>query len=278
MERGDKMEKNKAIPPGYMTVGQVAGKTGVTVRTLQYYDKMELLSPSAESEGGRRLYTDKDVVRLHQILSMKSLGFSLDDIKNRLIPLDTPEDVAEALSEQAAALREKIDKLTGSLEAIDALKEEVLMMNAVDFGKYADIVVNLQMKNEYYWLIKNFDNRTLDHFRSRFDKDSGRAMLETFTSLQEEAVRLQREGVSPESGKGQRLAKAYWEMVTAFTDGDMSMLSNLMEAETFEDPKGRWKEKQAVVHSFIEPALEAYFAKTGYDPFAGGHKDACQTD
>ena len=109
------MEKSKAIPPGYMTVGQVAGKTGVTVRTLQYYDKMELLSPSAESEGGRRLYTDKDVVRLHQILSMKSLGFSLDDIKNRLIPLDTPEDVAEALSEQAAALREKIDKLTGCL-------------------------------------------------------------------------------------------------------------------------------------------------------------------
>ena len=42
------MEKSKAIPPGYMTVGQVAGKTGVTVRTLQYYDKMELLSPSAE--------------------------------------------------------------------------------------------------------------------------------------------------------------------------------------------------------------------------------------
>ena len=53
----------------------------VTVRTLQYYDREGVLSPSAESAGGRRLYTDKDLVRLHQILSLKSLGFSLDDIK-----------------------------------------------------------------------------------------------------------------------------------------------------------------------------------------------------
>ena len=52
----------------------------VTVLTLQYYDK-EGCSPSAESEGGRRLYTDKDLVLLHQILSLKSLGFSLKDIK-----------------------------------------------------------------------------------------------------------------------------------------------------------------------------------------------------
>ena len=85
------MEKHKAIPQGYMTVGEVAKKMGVTVRTLQYYDKEGLLSPSAESEGGRRLYTDKDLVTLHQIMSLKSLGFSLDDIKQRLIYLETPE-------------------------------------------------------------------------------------------------------------------------------------------------------------------------------------------
>ena len=59
------MEKSKAIPQGYMTVGEVAKKMGVTVRTLQYYDREGLFSPSAESEGGRRLYTDKDVVKLH---------------------------------------------------------------------------------------------------------------------------------------------------------------------------------------------------------------------
>ena len=64
-----------------MTVGEAAKKMGVTVRTLQYYDKQGVLPPSAETEGGRRLYTDKDMIKLHQILSMKHLGFSLDDIK-----------------------------------------------------------------------------------------------------------------------------------------------------------------------------------------------------
>ena len=84
------MAKHRAISPGYMTVGEVAKKIGVTVRTLQYYDKEGLLSPSAESEGGRRLYTDKDLVILHQIISLKSLGFSLNDIKHHLISLETP--------------------------------------------------------------------------------------------------------------------------------------------------------------------------------------------
>lgn len=75
------MDKQKAIPQGYMTVGEIARKMDVTVRTLQHYDREGLLSPSAMSEGGRRLYTDKDIVKLHQILSLKHLGFSLSDIK-----------------------------------------------------------------------------------------------------------------------------------------------------------------------------------------------------
>lgn len=53
------MEKYRAIPEGYMTVGEAAKKMGVSVRTLQYYDKEGIVSPSAQSEGGRRLYTDK---------------------------------------------------------------------------------------------------------------------------------------------------------------------------------------------------------------------------
>ena len=105
------MDKKRAIPEGYMTVGELAGKMGTTVRTLQYYDREGLLSPSSESEGGRRLYTYKDMIRLHQIQALKSLGFSLGDIKNRLISLDTPEEVAEALTGQAQSIREKIWQL-----------------------------------------------------------------------------------------------------------------------------------------------------------------------
>ena len=129
------MPKNeRALPDGFMTVGKLAERMGVTVRTLQYYDREGLLSPTAESGGGRRLYTDKDMIQLHQILSLKSLGFSLDDIKNRLAPLDTPADVADALAAQAAAVREKIAVLTESLTAIETLRAEVLQMQTVDLS------------------------------------------------------------------------------------------------------------------------------------------------
>ena len=248
------MPKNeRALPDGFMTVGKLAERMGVTVRTLQYYDREGLLSPTAESGGGRRLYTDKDMIQLHQILSLKSLVFSL-------------ADVADALAAQAAAVREKIAVLTESLTAIETLRAEVLQMQTVDFKKYADIIVNLQMKNEFYWLIKHFDERTLDHIRSRFDKESGRAMLETFNRLQDETLRLQAAGEPPEGARGQALAAAFWQMVTEFTGGDMEILAKLMEMGSFDGADAAWRQRQAAASAYIEPALDAYFTRIGTGP------------
>lgn len=261
------MERYRAIPQGYMTVGEVAKKMDVTVRTLQHYDKEGLLSPSAVSDGGRRLYTDKDIVKLHQILSLKHLGFSLDDIRDRLIPLDTPVDVAQILLEQAAVIRKKIADLTESLSAIEALKTEVLEMQSVDFKKYADIIVNLEMKNDFYWLIKHFDSETLDHIRSRFDKESGIAFLQKFLHLQDEAIRLQDAGVPTGSPEGQRFAKAYWDMILEFTNGDAVMLPKLMQIGESEEFNQELKQMQTKANIFIEPALGAYFSNLGIDPF-----------
>lgn len=261
------MEKHRAIPQGYMTVGEAARRMGITVRTLQYYDKEGLLSPSAVSEGGRRLYTDKDILKLHQIISLKHLGFSLDDIKNRLIPLDTPEEVAQALARQAAALKEQIGSLSSTLRKLEMLREEVLKMRIVDFKKYADIIVNLEMKNDFYWLIKHFDDQTLDHIRRRFDKDSGTAFMRAFLKLQEEAVRLHSAGIPADSREGQDFAKDYWDMITRFTGGNTQMLAKLIDLGQFDGLDPEWQEKQALANKFIGPALDAYFAKLGTNPF-----------
>ncbi len=258
---------DKMIPQNHMTIGQAAKKMGVTVRTLQYYDREGLLCPSARSEGGRRLYTGKDIVKLHQILSLKHLGFSLDDIKNRLIPLDTPGEVAQVLEEQGANIRGEIQRLTEALEELEALRAEVLQMQAVDFKKYADIIVNLRMKNEFYWLIKHFDEGMLDYIRNRFDWQSGTAFMENFLGLQSEAIRLQQSGLSPAGEAGQAFAKAYWDMIRTFTGGDMSLLPELMELGQSMDHNQEWKEKQALANAFIEPALEQYFSSQGLNPF-----------
>ena len=257
----------RAIPDGYMTVGEVAKKMGITVRTMQYYDKDGLLSPSAESEGGRRLYTDKDLVTLHQILSLKSLGFSLNDIKQRLIPLETPTDVATALTEQADSIREKIEQLTASLTAIEQLKTEVLQMRTVNFKKYADIIVNLQIKNDSYYLIKRFDDDMLDHIRNQFDRESGLDFMDRFNRLSDEIVQLQKENVLPESEKCQQIVKEYWGLIMEFTNGDMSMLPKLMEIGNIDTAANAWEERQKIVNDYLEPALQVYFSKLGVNPF-----------
>lgn len=261
------MEKYRAIPPGYMTAGAVAQKMGVTVRTLQHYDKEGLLSPSATSAGGRRLYTDRDIIKLHQILSLKELGFSLNDIRDRLIPLDTPADVAQILSEQAALVQKKIDSLTESLARIEALKTEVLEMQAVDFKKYADILVNLEMKNSFYWLIKYFDSEILDHIRSRFDRESGVVFLQKFLHLQDEAIRMQAAGTPADSPEGREFAEAYWALILEFTGGDTAMLPKLIQMGQNETLGQEWTQKQAQANAFIEPALSAYFSACGINPF-----------
>ncbi|MEG2788835.1 MAG: MerR family transcriptional regulator [Romboutsia sp.] len=94
----------------------------VTVRTLQYYDKEGLLNPSSKSEGGRRLYTKKDIVKLPQILSLKYLGFSLDEIKGKLFSLDNPVEVCKILEQQSEIIKNQIEKLTSALSATKALQ------------------------------------------------------------------------------------------------------------------------------------------------------------
>lgn len=261
------MNKKKSIPQGFMTIGALAKKMGTTVRTLQYYDKEGLLTPTGESEGGRRLYTHKDMIQLHQIQSLKSLGFSLKDIKNKLIPLDTPKDVVAVLNEQSLAIQQKLQQLQEAFTAIEALKQEAIQMQQVDFKKYADIIVNLQMNNEYYRLIKHFDDTTLDHIRNRFDKESGMDFMQRFNEISDKVIKLKEAHVAPEDTQAQALAQEFWAMVMEFTNGDMSMLSTLVKFDDLSDDNNAWLEKQKTVNAYLQPALELYFQKSGMHAF-----------
>lgn len=263
------MEKYRAVPQGYMTVGEIAKKMGVTVRTLQYYDKEGLFSPSAESEGGRRLYTDKDIIKLYQILSLKHLGFSLKDIKSRVLSLDSPTDVARVLTEQTADIKRKIQSLLQAQKEIELLKEEVLQIQSVDFKKYADIIVNLQIKNEFYWLIKYFDDQTLEYIRGHFDKESSMVFINSFRDLNDKIEELYNNNISPDSEQAQALAKMFWDMIVEFTGGDMSMLTKLMKMSNFEDTENEWQQKQTRINTYMEQALDTYFTKLGLNPFIG---------
>src|SRR6516165_7425563 len=67
-----------------LKIGELARRTGLTVRTLHHYDAIGLLHPSLHTEAGHRLYTADDIARLQQVLSLRQLGFSLDQVRECL--------------------------------------------------------------------------------------------------------------------------------------------------------------------------------------------------
>lgn len=253
---------------GMMTVGELARQMGVSVRTLQYYDREGLLKPSALSEGGRRLYTSRDMVKLHQILSFKHLGFSLNEIKDRLMSLDTPQEVSAVLEQQQAAVEEQIHSLQAAARLLESLRAEVLRIEKVDFKKYAEIIELLRMGNKSYWVWKCLDQTLADHIQQRFiyRPDLGERLIGTYQSLLKEARQLMRQGEPAGSETSLAFGKKWWDLVMDFTGGDMSLLPNLME---FNTDKSGWDEDIAKIQKEIDPFIEAvlgqYFLKNGID-------------
>jgi len=87
-----------------MQIGQVAERTGLSIRTLRHYDEVGLVTPSARTAGGFRLYTEDDVERLRTIRRMKPLGFTLDEMRQLLTSLAVLADpAADAEAREAAS-------------------------------------------------------------------------------------------------------------------------------------------------------------------------------
>ncbi|WP_334072578.1 MULTISPECIES: MerR family transcriptional regulator [Paenibacillus] len=97
-------------------VGELARLTGLTVRTLRFYDQIGLFSPSGQTESGHRLYNESDLSRLHQILSLKELGLSLEEIKSALnggqiSPLEIVELQIDQIKEQIKLQQKLLEQL-----------------------------------------------------------------------------------------------------------------------------------------------------------------------
>lgn len=242
-----------------MRIGEIAKNADVTVRTLQYYDKEGLLSPSGESEGGFRLYTDKDMVKLLQILMMKELGFSLKDIKKRQPSMDTSKDVVNVLTEQANVIRKKIEILSKSLESLEALKEEVAQMDSVDYRRYASILVSLQQKNVNYWMIKYLDDDLLEMLAESMSTEEAAKIADATSRFYDEAYNLDKNGILPESQKGQELAKGFWELLMEITKGDFRLLQKLNEhMDKLEKAAANQSESYKIASNFIKSAVGFY--------------------
>ncbi|MEE1325982.1 MULTISPECIES: MerR family transcriptional regulator [Streptococcus] len=128
------------------TTGDLAKLAGVSVRTVQYYDKRGILLPSQLTEGGRRIYTESDLERLHLICFLRELDFSIEQIK-RLFAEKNAKQVLELLlvehiKDTKEQLAEKKAKLDTAVNLLDRVKSQ--SGQSLDF--LSDI--SLTMKNQ----------------------------------------------------------------------------------------------------------------------------------
>src|SRR4051794_10991097 len=100
------------------TVREVAELAGVTVRALHHYDEIGLLKPSGRSASGYRLYSHGDLLRLHEIVAWRQLGFSLREVQELV---DEPDhDRAVALRRQQSLARDELVWAAALVDALDA--------------------------------------------------------------------------------------------------------------------------------------------------------------
>ncbi|MCL2427407.1 MAG: MerR family transcriptional regulator [Oscillospiraceae bacterium] len=262
------MEKHRTIPDGYMRVGELAKKADVSTNTLRYYDKKGLLTPSAESESGYRLYSDKDVAKLMQILMMKQLGFSLSEIKRRIHSMDTTADVIDVLTEHSTNIRKNVELLTESLNAIESLKEEIVQVDSVDFRKFAAILEGIYTKSDHYWIMKYLENDIIDMLNQNVTKEDAISYSEALNVLVLDAAEYQKERVLPESEKGKDFASKFWKIMMALAGNDVSLISKINEQLEKSTSDKKHSEVLAQAHEFMTLSLKAYFEVDGLIPEA----------
>ncbi|MBC3190045.1 MerR family transcriptional regulator [Pseudonocardia sp. C8] len=129
-----------------MQIGQVATRIGLSLRTIRHYDEVGLVTPSARSAGGFRLYTEADVERLALIKRLKPLDFSLEQIKELLATVDglthadelEPQRVEDLLGRLAmfrAAADSRLDALRYQVDHLESLSRDLKNLDATTRSK-----------------------------------------------------------------------------------------------------------------------------------------------
>jgi MerR family transcriptional regulator, copper efflux regulator len=108
---------------GLLQIGQVAERTGLSLRTIRFYEENGLVVPTARSDGGYRLYSDDDVARLKAIKRMKPLGFTLEEMQQLLTLL---ADLASAGDAEREALFDRLHMFHEAAAArVTALRDQL---------------------------------------------------------------------------------------------------------------------------------------------------------
>jgi DNA-binding transcriptional MerR regulator len=233
---------------GTMTVGALAKRVRVSIRTLRYYDEIGLLTPARHTAKGYRLYGAGDVARLQQIRSLRQLGFSLDEIRALLrdpaySPLRTIELHLERVRARARALLQLEDRL-------DALATHVRTLDEPTTEEFLRVMESMTMVEQYY------TPEQLEALAKRREELGEEGMRQAEADWETLRARVKAEmaaGTDPADPTVQALAARWKSLVESFTGGDPGIRANLQKV---------W-ENEPVIHGIDTAAERAMMEYVG---------------
>ena len=198
-----------------LKVGELARRTGLTVRTLHHYDEIGLLKPSLRSEAGHRLYDEDDIARLQKIVSLRQLGFSLEEIR---ACLDRPGfSPLEVIGLHLAHLREQIKLGQELCERLETVASHIRESGEVSADEFLQAIKEMTTMDKYY------TREQREYLKKRADQ-MGPERIRQGSQDWAELIALVRaemeKGTDPAAPQVQALAKRWLDLVNQFTGGD----------------------------------------------------------
>lgn len=225
-----------------LKVGELATRTGLTVRTLHHYDTIGLLKPSARSDAGYRLYNQDDVARLHAIQALRHVGLSLPDVGDMLAR--GGEGLGDTIARQIRALGHEITQATELQARLQLLHERLATGSEPDMADWLDTLSLMTTYSKYFSAAEI--KRILDNRKAQA------AVWEQL--IAEVRVALEQQ-LAADTKPVQSLALRWMNLTLAMMDDDFKLIDRWGQMYNTE-PKGQFKNGPGPeVLNFINAAI-----------------------
>lgn len=243
------------------STGEAAKISGLTIRTLQHYDNIGVLPASGRTEGGRRYYTEDDMIKLEHIVFYRGLGFSLEQIKEKIPNITAEKKAMELLSSQKIMLYNQIDSIQNSIAAIEASQEIIEAGKIPPWALLATFMQSLEKVDISMWADYEFSDTQMEVFSEHFQSfEDVVEFYNTWKRLSIKAAAFYEAKIGPKELIAQKLATEWDQMIKKVTGGNTEHEQAFLAVD---DNRLIWNpaEKELIekAEPFLEEAIQFYY-------------------
>ncbi|RFP14886.1 MULTISPECIES: MerR family transcriptional regulator [unclassified Duganella] len=222
-----------------LKIGELAARSGLTVRALHHYDSIGLLTPSARAASGYRLYNRDDVARLHHIQALRRFGMSLADIATFLASPDAP--FADIVAQQIAALGKQIEQATTLRLQLTQLQDTLSSGRSPELSDWLATLEEMDLYDKYF---TREELKRLPFWQQHARRNTA------WAALVDEAETLIEQGAPPDDARAGELSQRWMRMLEHDTAANPEFARRLTVMLD--------REAKAQQQTRITPALKEY--------------------